>query len=228
MTYLTEAENRAFMGDGSRNAAGQTLEEFLEAYDPTKYQCPCNTVDMMVFRSQGPFDGDVNKLQLLLVRRKNHPCIGLWATPGGFVELRESLEEAAARELAEETGVTGIPLIQLHTHGDVDRDPRWRIITTSYLALIEKDLPVHAADDAADACWFAIDFHEEESGTCHLVLSNKERGIRLEAKVYHEVIRHGILRDDHFALLAGGGLSADHPILITEALLYLQRAGRRN
>jgi len=227
MTWLTEEENKKFLGDGSRNAQGQTLEKFLEAYDPTKYKCPCNTVDMMVFRNSGPFTGDVNALKLLLVQRRNHPCIGCWATPGGFVEIGEDLDAAALRELREETSGTGIPMIQLHTYGDMTLDPRWRIITTSYLALIEQDIPVKAADDAADACWFSVHFEEVGDGRCTLDLTNKERGIHLRSLLQHEVIRHSILTDDRFTLIDGGGLSADHPVLIADALSYLSRAGKQ-
>jgi 8-oxo-dGTP diphosphatase len=70
-------------------------------------------------------------LRLLMIRRRNHPNIGMWALPGGFVELRENLEDAAKRELMEETGVENAPMIQLKTYGDYDRDPRWRVITTA-------------------------------------------------------------------------------------------------
>ena len=72
------------------------------------------------------------------------------------MELKEDLYEGAARELQEETGVTGLPLQQLRTWGAYDRDPRWRVITTSFLALAEGDLPVRAGDDAADALAIAI------------------------------------------------------------------------
>ena len=88
-----------------------------------------------------------------MVKRSNHPSIGFWATPGGFVELKEDISEGAARELEEETCVKGLPLRQMRTWGEWQRDPRWRIITTSYLALVEGDLKVQAADDAKDAQW---------------------------------------------------------------------------
>lgn len=226
MTYLTKEQNRAFLGDGSKNQEGKTLEEFLEEYDATKYRCPCDTVDMLVFRSAGHFTGDLNSLKLLLVRRKNHPSIGCWATPGGFVEFGESLDAAAARELKEETSVEGIPLIQLHTWGEPDRDPRWRIITTSYLALLENDIYVKAADDAADAAWFDVAFAEDAAGLCTLQLDNKRLGVSMTPKVQHDAIPHGILTEDRFTQLEAGGLAADHPKLITQALLYLKNAAK--
>ncbi len=152
MSYLKD--NARFAGTGERDANGYTLDEFLNSYDPRKYDSPCNTVDMLVFRSKEPYRRKDQPLKLLLIKRKNHPSIGFWATPGGFADVYENLEDSAKRELLEETGVSGIPLIQLGTWGDYDRDPRWRIITTAYLALVEGDLAEHAGDDAADAAWF--------------------------------------------------------------------------
>lgn len=96
-----------------------------------------------------------------MIKRGNHPSIGYWALPGGFVELREDMDQAAARELEEETGVKGLPLQQLRTWGSYDRDPRWRVITTSYLALVEGELPVKAGDDAADALWMDVELSLE-------------------------------------------------------------------
>ena len=91
-----------------RDKNGLTLEEFLAKYDPDKYRHPSVTVDMAVFtmlRTEGECD-----LAVLLIRRGNHPYLGTWALPGGFVEMEEELADAAARELQEETGVTGVPL----------------------------------------------------------------------------------------------------------------------
>ena len=77
-----------------KNADGLTEKEFLEQYRPGDYEHPSVTVDMLIFAVDSKDEG----VDLLLIRRKNHPCIGKWAIPGGFVEMNESLEEAAARE----------------------------------------------------------------------------------------------------------------------------------
>jgi 8-oxo-dGTP diphosphatase len=95
------------------------------------------------------------RLLVLLVRRRHWPHEGQWAVPGGFVNPDESLEDAARRELEEETGVRDLYLEQLYTFGDPGRDPRGRVITVVYYALIRAEgLRVQAADDAADARWF--------------------------------------------------------------------------
>lgn len=109
------------------------------------------TVDMVVFTIR---EGD---LQVLLVRRGVPPFEGQQAIPGGFLRDGESLEEAAARELYEETNVRDVFLEQLYTFGDPQRDPRGRVITVAYYALIASDrLSLMAGADAADACWYPM------------------------------------------------------------------------
>ncbi|MFC1732285.1 NUDIX domain-containing protein [candidate division KSB1 bacterium] len=96
-------------------------------------------------------------LKVLLIRRKNPPFKGSYALPGGFVENDENLEVAAARELQEETNVKGIFLKQLSAYGDVGRDPRGRIVTVSFMALIDSDkFKLIATSDAEAAAWFSI------------------------------------------------------------------------
>jgi 8-oxo-dGTP diphosphatase len=113
---------------------------------------PMVTVDAAVFCfSRG-------KARLLLVERKKEPYKGQWAVPGGFIGMDEELEDAVARELEEETGVTGVPLQQLHTFGTVGRDPRGRQITVVFMGIAPEGQPtLRAGDDAAKARWFPID-----------------------------------------------------------------------
>lgn len=159
MAFLEKLDR--FYGTGECNRAGESLEAFLEKYNPKKYDCPSNTVDMVVVRCREKYRQWGQPLKVLMIKRGNHPSIGYWALPGGFVELREDMDQAAARELEEETGVKGLPLQQLRTWGSYDRDPRWRVITTSYLALVEGELPVKAGDDAADALWMDVELSLE-------------------------------------------------------------------
>ena len=139
-----------------RDKNGLTLEEFLARYDPDKYRHPSVTVDMEVFtkiRTEGECD-----LAVLLIRRGNHPYLGTWALPGGFVEMEEELVDAAARELQEETGVTGVPLRPFGMFGGVNRDPRTRVISAGFFAVAPMcSLAPGAGDDAADASLFVVE-----------------------------------------------------------------------
>jgi 8-oxo-dGTP diphosphatase len=109
------------------------------------------TVDCVVF---GFDEGD---LKLLLIERDLEPFAGKWALPGGFVRVEESLEDAARRELEEETGVSKVYLEQLYTFGTPDRDPRERVVTVAYYALVKlSDHRVKAATDARNAEWFSV------------------------------------------------------------------------
>jgi 8-oxo-dGTP diphosphatase len=117
-----------------------------------KYPHPAVTTDNIIFG----FDG--KELQLLLVERGQEPYKGYWAFPGGFLNIDENAEEGAARELEEETGVKDVYLEQLQAFCDVNRDPRERVITIAFIALVrQKDYQLVAGDDAAKARWFPID-----------------------------------------------------------------------
>lgn len=115
------------------------------------FEKPSVTVDIVIFTIKD------EELKVLLVKRDIEPFRNTWAIPGGFVRIRESLEEAAKRELEEETGVKNVYLEQLYTFGAPDRDPRGRVITVSYLALVNSDnLKLKATTDVSDARWFSV------------------------------------------------------------------------
>lgn len=122
----------------------------LENYDPSKYERPSVTVDIVIFTI---IDND---LKVLLIKRKVPPYQSFWAIPGGFVKMYESLEEAAFRELKEETGVSDVYLEQLYSFGEPDRDPRTRVITVAYFALINSEkLELYASTDAEEVRWYS-------------------------------------------------------------------------
>ena len=121
-------------------------------YDVSKFERPSVTVDIVIFTVHE------NDLKVLLVKRKVWPFEGYWALPGGFVKMNESLDDAAKRELVEETAVKDVYLEQLYTFGEPKRDPRTRVITVSYFALINmgdaKNLK--ASTDVSDVKWFSV------------------------------------------------------------------------
>lgn len=117
-----------------------------------EYPHPAVTTDIVIFTIRE------QQLKLLLVKLKGEPYKGKWALPGGFVAIDEDLHQCAERELAEETGVSGVYLEQLYTFGDPKRDPRERVITIAYYALIPSDkIELRAATDAEAVDWFAMD-----------------------------------------------------------------------
>ena len=124
------------------------------------------TVDMVI----------VYKDHLLLIERRKWPYQGMWALPGGKLDEGESLEQAAARELYEETGVGGIPLLQVHTYSDPGRDPRGRYVSVAYAAVLPHEIAIQAGDDATSADWFPID---------HLPLLAFDH-----ARIVHETLAH--------------------------------------
>ncbi len=126
------------------------MEDNIKDYDPSKYERPSVTVDIVIFTIRD------NDLKVLLIKRKLPPYQNFWAIPGGFVKIDESLEEAAFRELKEETGVLDVYLEQLYTFGDPGRDPRTRVITVAYFALINSEkLELYASTDAEEVRWYS-------------------------------------------------------------------------
>jgi len=116
------------------------------------YPHPAVTADICIFSIRE------GALHVLLIRRLVDPFKDSWAIPGGFIKMDEDLIEGARRELEEETGVAGVALEQLGAYGAPDRDPRERVITVAFMALVPSDqMVLAAATDAADARWFAMD-----------------------------------------------------------------------
>lgn len=115
-----------------------------------KYPHPAVTADCLVFAHTE------NCLELLLIQRRNEPCKGKWAFPGGFMNIDETTADAARRELKEETGLIVEDLHRVGVYDAVDRDPRERVITVAYYTILDKPAEVSGLDDAAQAKWFLL------------------------------------------------------------------------
>ena len=114
-----------------------------------RYPRPAVTADTLVFSS--------DRKEILLIQRKNEPYKGCWAFPGGFMEMDETLEQCARRELSEETSLQVGDMVEIGSFSKVDRDPRGRVITTAYYTFVDKNAAhPHAADDAAEIQWFPL------------------------------------------------------------------------
>ena len=136
-----------------------------------KYPHPSVTTDCVIFG----FDG--TRMKVLLVQRGIDPYKGRWAFPGGFLQMDESAEEGALRELREETGLSGAFIRQFHTFSAPDRDPRERVITIAFYALVRIE-EVTGGDDAADARWFALDEVPQLAFDHDQILRTAEQALR--------------------------------------------------
>lgn len=172
-----------------KNDNGLSLDDFLKNYDKDRYEKPSLTTDTVIFTLNDKETGNSRKrpekeLQILLVKRKDHPYIGQWALPGGFVQIDEGLLVSAQRELEEETNVQDVYLEQLYTWGDVvNRDPRMRIVSVSYMALIDKGTQkVIANDDAEDAKWFSIKKEELSKSINESIDKSETQTLKLDIK----------------------------------------------
>ena len=115
-----------------------------------KYPRPAVTADCIVITRE-------TEPKVLLIQRGNPPFKGAWAFPGGFMDMDETTEQCAIRELKEETGLRLSDVHQIGAYSKVDRDPRGRTITVAYLAIVDEPIAVTGQDDAAKAEWFPID-----------------------------------------------------------------------
>jgi 8-oxo-dGTP diphosphatase len=157
------------MATRRRTAAdgGDAERDFLAAYDPRRFPPVGITVDVAIFTIRG------GELCVLLIRRGKHPALGQWALPGGFVGATEGLDEAAARELREETGVAAdAHLEQLRSYGAPGRDPRMRIVSVAYLALVADPPGPRAGTDAAEVRFWP--WAELESSGVGLAFDHRE------------------------------------------------------
>ena len=188
--------------------------QFLSEFDPSQYQNPAVAADTALFA----VDGDAVKV--LLIRRGGYPCKGHWALPGGFVNINENLRDSAARELLEETDISGVYLEQAFVWGNVGRDPRQRVITVSYISLADfAPLEATAGDDAADTGWFKLmDWRVAETDDTIRIsytLSGKE--------TLYPIVAYPKGRPQEIARIESGGLAFDHAESVAFSFECLKR-----
>jgi 8-oxo-dGTP diphosphatase len=149
---------------------------------------PALTVDIVIFGL------DEDDLQVMLIQRNLPPFEGQWALPGGFVRVEETLDDAARRELVEETALKDIYLEQLYAFGAVNRDPRERVVTVAYYALVNLEgHDVHASTDARNAAWFPVSDIPKLAFDHHDILNAAQE--RLRGKVRYQPIGFELLPD---------------------------------
>ena len=209
-------------------------QEFLANYDASKYEKPSVTVDMLIFTvnktKNKNYRALANKtLQILMIKRKDYPFKDCWAIPGGFAHIDEAIKDSAKRELLEETNLDNVYMEQLYTWGDLNRDPRTRVISVAYMALANKEeLEVKAGDDAAEAEWFDVSYVFDKSETVNGVTKNdyiltlKNNSTELKAVVReNKTVTHNIV-DIKYEIIDNGGIAFDHAKIIAYGLHRLK------
>ena len=197
-------------------------EEFLRNYDPNEYERLSVTTDILVLSVSSNDNAnyrktDDKKMSVLLVKRDNYPFKDMWCLPGGFVGYNEDLDEAPKRILKSETNLDNLYLEQLYTFGEVKRDPRMRVISTSYMSLIDKNrLMEHINKNAS---WFDIVLYEEKDNVVTIILDNGIETISFSIK---KELREKTTDRYSFNIIKNTNIAFDHPLVILAGLERLK------
>lgn len=207
-------------------------EEFLKSYNPKDYDRPSVTVDTLIFTVTEKPSEDIRKLnkkelKILLIKRKNYPFMGSWAFPGGFVKVTESLDEAVERMTKEEVNMKNIYFEQLYTYGDVKRDPRMRVLSVAYMALVPcEKLKPKAGRDALEVQWFSIKKERINNEKWILKLISDDNKTEIIYEVLEKNVRRGKTLDKEVIVnenpLTNEKLAFDHYKVLVDAILRLK------
>lgn len=196
-------------------------EMFLKDYDSSVFEKLSMTTDILIMSVSNEDTGNYRKLSekkfsILLVKRDNYPFKGKWCLPGGFVGIDEILDEAAKRVLKTETNLKDIYIEQLYTFSDIKRDPRMRVISTSYMALVDKNRLMDKLSD--NASWFNV-FMLEDEKSYNVTLDN---GIEEIKFVVGKKLRDKTTDRYDFNIIKNDKLAFDHPLVIVSGIERLK------
>ena len=194
-------------------------EEFLKHYNPEAFDQLSMTVDILLVSVSSEKQENYRKtnkkmMSILLVKRDDYPYKDKWCLPGGFLNSKsETLEECAKRVLKKETNLKELYLEQLYTFDDVNRDPRTRVVSTSYIALIDKNRLTDKIN--TNASWFDVILFEESKDKIDMVLSNGSDMIKFSIKknLYEKTTDRY-----KFEIIENKDLAFDHPLVIVSGL----------
>lgn len=196
-------------------------EEFLKDYDSSVFEKLSMTTDILIMSVSNEDTGNYRKLSekkfsILLVKRDNYPFKDKWCLPGGFVGVDETLDEAAKRVLKTETNLKDIYIEQLYTFSGIKRDPRMRVISTSYMALVDKNRLMDKL--SANASWFNV-FMLEDEKSYNVTLDN---GIEEIKFVVGKKLRDKTTDRYDFNIIKNDKLAFDHPLVIVSGIERLK------
>lgn len=194
-------------------------EEFLKDYNPEAFERLSMTADILIVSVSDQEQTNYRKtskkmMSILLVKRDDYPFKDKWCLPGGFLNpTSETLEDCAKRVLKSETNLSNIYLEQLYTYDEIDRDPRMRVVSTSYVALIDKNKLEEKMLDKAS--WFDITLMEEKDNVVDITLDNGDELITFSIK---KTLKEKTTDRYKFDVLKNDSLAFDHPLVILSGL----------
>lgn len=203
------------------NKTYHSEEEFLKDYDSSKFEKLSMTADTLIFSVADEEVSNYRKLpekkfSVLLVKRDNYPFKDKWCIPGGFVGIEETIDDAAKRVLEIETNLHDIYMEQLYTFGSVDRDPRMRVISTAYMALVDKNrLKDHLSSNAS---WFQMNILEDEKDI-QVTLDN---GIENFSILVEKVLKNSTSDRYEYVVKKNNHLAFDHAKVIVSGISRLK------
>ncbi len=196
-------------------------EEYLKAYNPEDFDRLSMTADILILSISDEVVSNYRKssnkkMSVLLVKRDDYPFKDKWCLPGGFLDINEDLEECPKRILQRETNLKDIYLEQLYTFGGVKRDPRMRVVSTSYMALIDKNKLKYKLSN--NASWFNIEYIEDKN-MVDFYLDNGQETLRftIKKKLYEKTTDRY-----KFEIVKNEGLAFDHPLVIISGIERLK------
>lgn len=198
-------------------------EEFLKDYNPNNFERLSMTTDILLVsvssREQENYRKTSKKfMSILLVKRDNYPYKDMWCLPGGFLNPKtETLEECAKRVLKQETNLSNIYLEQLYTFDSINRDPRMRVVSTSYIALVDKNRLKDKINE--NASWFDVSTILESDNSVDITLDNGVETISFSIK---KTLKEQTTDRYKFSILKNKKLAFDHPIVILSGLERLK------
>lgn len=194
-------------------------EEFLKNYDVTKFKQLSLTTDILILSVSEEDTGNYRKknkqkMSVLLVKRKDYPYKDMWCLPGGFINPdTETLEECAKRILKDETNLSKIYLEQLYTFDSINRDPRCRVISSSYIALVDKNRLEGKLNP--NASWFDVIMYDETNSSINVSLNNGSTTINFKIK---KTLREQTTDRYSFSIKENDSIAFDHPLVIVSGI----------
>ncbi len=194
-------------------------KEFLKHYNPEEFERLSMTADILVVSVSDQEQTNYRKnsrkmMSVLLVKRDDYPFKGKWCLPGGFLDpKKETLEDCAKRVLKKETNLSDIYLEQLYTYDSLNRDPRMRVVSVSYVALIDKNRLNEKM--GANASWFDVTLLEEKNNIVDITLDNGEEMVSFQIK---KTKREKTTDRYQFSVTKNDSLAFDHPLVILAGL----------